>query len=98
MMNKRKSRPQHLHHAGLWALLMGVFIVELLIYTWFRVQCTQIGYEINRATETQKRQIALQNNLKIEMARLKSPERIVKIATEKLGLVMPQPEQIMSLP
>jgi cell division protein FtsL len=49
-------------------------------------------------TETQKRQIALQNSLKIEMARLKSPERIVKIATEKLGLVLPQPEQIMSLP
>ncbi len=97
-VNKRVNRPQQLHHAGLWALLMGIFIVELLIYTWFRVQCTQIGYEINRATETQNRQMALQNNLKIELARLKSPERIVKIATDKLGLVMPQPEQIMSLP
>lgn len=97
-MNKRKKRPQQLQYAGLWALVMGVFIAELLVYTWFRVQCTQIGYEINRATETQKRQIALQNNLKIELARLKSPERIVKIATDKLSLVMPQPEQIMSLP
>lgn len=77
---------------------MGIFITELLVYTWFRVQCTQLGYEINRAAEIQKRQIALQNSLKIEMARLKSPERIVKIATDKLGLVMPQPEQIMSLP
>ena len=97
-MNKRKRRPQQLQHAGWWALLMGIFIAELFVYTWFRVQCTQIGYEINRAAETQKRQIALQNSLKIEMARLKSPERIVKIATEKLGLVLPQPEQIMSLP
>jgi cell division protein FtsL len=97
-MNKKKNRPQQLRHAGLWALLMGVFITELLVYTWFRVQCTQLGYEINRAAETQKRQTALQNSLKIEMARLKSPERIVKIATDKLGLVMPQPEQIMSLP
>ena len=82
----------------MWALVMGIFIVELLVYTWFRVQCTQIGYEINRTTETQKRQIALQNSLKIELARLKSPERIVRIATDKLSLVMPQPEQIMSLP
>ena len=87
-----------MQHAGLWALIMGIFIVELLVYTWFRVQCTQVGYEINRATETQKRQIALQNSLKIELARLKSPERIVRIATDNLNLVMPQPEQIMSLP
>ena len=97
-MNKKKKPAQQLKHTGLWALVMGIFIVELLVYTWFRVQCTQIGYEINRTTETQKRQIALQNSLKIELARLKSPERIVRIATDKLGLVMPQPEQIMSLP
>jgi hypothetical protein len=97
-VNKRVKKPQQLQHAGLWALVMGIFIIELLVYTWFRVQCTQIGYEINRATETQKRQIALQNNLKIELARLKSPERMVKIATDNLNLVMPQPEQIMSLP
>ena len=97
-MNRRLTQPQQLQHAGLWALLMGLFILELFVYTWFRVQCTQIGYEINRATEIQKRQTALQNSLKIELARLKSPERIVKIATDKLGLVMPQPEQIMSLP
>ena len=97
-MNRRINRPQQLQHAGLWALIMGIFIVELLVYTWFRVQCTQVGYEINRATETQKRQIALQNSLKIELARLKSPERIVRIATDNLNLVMPQPEQIMSLP
>ena len=87
-----------MQHAGLWALVMGIFIIELLVYTWFRVQCTQVGYEINRATETQKRQIALQNSLKIELARLKSPERMVRIATEHLNLSMPQPEQIMSLP
>ena len=97
-MNKRVKRPQQLQHTGLWALVMVIFIAELLVYTWFRVQCTQVGYEINRATETHKRQIALQNSLKIELARLKSPERIVRIATDNLKLVMPQPEQIMSLP
>lgn len=77
---------------------MAIFIVELFVYTWFRVQCTQYGYEISRATETRQRQITLQNNLKIELARLKSPERIVKIAKERFDLAMPQPEQIMSLP
>ena len=97
-MNKKKKPQQQLKHTGWWALVMGIFIVELLVYTWFRVQCTQIGYEINRTTETQNRQIALQNSLKIELARLKSPERIVRIATDKFSLVMPQPEQIMSLP
>ena len=77
---------------------MVVFIAELLFYTWSRVQCTQIGYEINRANETQQQRLRLQNNLKIELARLKSPARIATYARERLGLRMPTPEQTIILP
>ncbi|MFZ0134199.1 MAG: hypothetical protein WAK95_16790 [Desulfobacterales bacterium] len=97
-MNKRRAQASYLQHAGLWVLLMAIFISELLLYTWFRVQCTQLGYETSRAIETQHRQVMLQNNLKIELARLKSPERIVKIAKDRFGLAMPRAEQIISLP
>lgn len=79
---------------GLWIVFIVVFIAQLLGYTWCRVQCIKTGYEISKETAYHQELIALQNNLKIEMARLKSPNRIGKIAKNQLGLVTPSPEQI----
>lgn len=95
-MKRRKKR--NLKQIGLWGLLMVFFIAELLFYTWCRVQCTRVGYEITRTNETQRQRLRLQNNLKIELARLKSPARIATYARERLGLRMPTPEQTMVLP
>lgn len=83
---------------GLWFVLMGVFISQLLFYTWCRVQCTEVGYEISIETKTRLHLITQQNNLKIELARLKSPERIAEIAKNQLGLTTPAPEQTVIIP
>jgi cell division protein FtsL len=40
----------------------------------------------------------MQDNLKIELARLKSPRRIARIARERLGLITPTPEQTILIP
>jgi len=77
---------------------MAIFIAVLLVYTWCRVQSTQVGYELTRAAEIQQQRMTLQNNLKIELARLKSPERITKIARDHLGLIVPKPEQTIVMP
>jgi len=77
---------------------MAVFIVELFIYTWCRVNCIGVGYEISNETSKQQEHIAFQNNLKIELASLKSPERIAKIAREQLGLKAPTKSQTIVIP
>jgi cell division protein FtsL len=82
----------------LWIIFMAVFIAELLLYAWSRVQCVDAGYEISKATQHQRELITLQNNLKIELASLKSPDRIAKIAQKKLGLVTPTPKQMVVIP
>lgn len=74
---------------------MVLFIGQLLFYTWCRVQCTRLGYEITRETERHKSLTKLQNNLTIEISRLKSPDRIAKIAKIDLGLSIPEPEQMI---
>ena len=76
-----------------WILILLVFICQLLVYTWSRVQCVHIGYEISREMENHQKLIEIQNRLKIELARLRSPERISKIARSKLELVIPSPDQ-----
>ena len=58
---------------------------ELLGYTWFRVQHVRTGYEIGRLTEVNRRLKEQRNILKVELARLKSPARLARIARE-LGL------------
>ena len=58
----------------------------------------QHGYEISRQAHSQKQLIAYQNNLKIELARLKSPDRIARIAKHQLGLIMPTTDKTILLP
>ncbi len=93
--NKKNRPPQAV---GIWLILLAVFISEMLLYTWSRVQCLRLGYGISSAIEKQRELQLLQNNLKIELARLKSPDRIVKIARERLGLIHPKPEQTIVVP
>jgi cell division protein FtsL len=93
---KSRRRPPRL--LVLWIALLCVFIVELLIYTWVRVQCVRVGYEISALTKEQQRLTELQANLKVELARLRAPQRIIRIAQEKLGLTLPTSKQMMVMP
>jgi cell division protein FtsL len=79
-------------------IFMTMFLAELLFYTWCRVQYIGAGYEISSATKHHQYLITLQNNLKIELASLKSPERIAKIAKNQLGLITPTREQMIIIP
>ena len=79
-------------------IFMAIFLMELLFFTWCRVQTIGAGYEISREAKRQQDLITLKNNLKVELARLKSPERIAKIAKNQLGLITPTPEQMIIIP
>ena len=79
-------------------MLLFVFIGLLLVYTWIRVQCVQAGFEISKAVKISEKRIARNNNLKIEHAYLKSPERIARKARENLGLIMPTAKHIILIP
>ncbi|MFP4346707.1 MAG: septum formation initiator family protein [Thermodesulfobacteriota bacterium] len=79
---------------GAWILLMTLFIMQLLVYTWTRVQCVQVGYEIAQETDTYQKLMGIQNTLKIELERLKSPQRIASIAQYQLGMITPTSQHI----
>jgi len=98
MKKNTKARPRSLKSIAGYLLLLSIFVAELLIYTWCRVQYVQVGYQITKETAKQQQLLALQDRLKIEHARLKSPQRIAKIAREQLGLITPNPNQVVELP
>jgi cell division protein FtsL len=90
---KRKS-----NLLGIWIVLLVLFIAEFLFYAWCRVQCTRLGYEMTKDVEANRKQMVLQNSLVLEIARLKSPERISAIARQQLKLEPPSHEQMVVLP
>jgi cell division protein FtsB len=94
----RKLQPARKTRAGLWIVLMVFFFAEALFYAWCRVQCVNTGYGIDRETRRHQELMRDRNALKIEWARLKSPERIETIARMRLGLEMPGLKQTMILP
>jgi len=82
---------------AVWVVLTVVFIAELLVYTWCRVQYVRTGYEIAQTTQEHQRLMELHRKLNVEDARLKSPERITRIARQR-GLVMPDSKQVVVIP
>ncbi len=79
-------------------ILLGILVMEAMVFAWCRNRCVQIGYETTREMETKRSMTALENNLRVELSRLRSPERIATIAREKLGLELPNPERMYILP
>ena len=82
---------------AMWLAFMVILMAELLVYTWCRVQYVRTGYEITEATQEHQRLTDLHRKLQVEEARLRSPERIMRIA-EQRGLVMPDSRQIVVIP
>jgi len=97
-LNRRKRQGAKIHITVTWILVLSLFISELLFYTWCRVQCVQAGIAIGQETRGQQELNTFQNSLKIELARLKSPERISQIARNQLGLGLAEPQQVVTVP
>lgn len=94
----RKVAPPRKTKTGIWLVVMVLFFTQALLYVWCRVQCVKAGYGIEREMRQRQALTKERNTLDIEMARLKSPERIETIARTRLGLVMPDAQQKVALP
>lgn len=92
------KRKHKVKTVAIWIVFLTIFISELFLYAWCRVQYIGIGYDISNASRYQQELIALQNNLRVELVSLKSPDRIATIAKKQLGLVVPKPEQMVIIP
>jgi len=96
LKKKRTKRNPILTLAGL--ALMTVFIGELLFWAWCGEQNRIIDSDIIKQTQIAEQLSDMQDKLKIELAVLKSPRRITKIASDRLGLIRPTPQQTMVIP
>ena len=75
-------------------LLMGTSIG----YVWSNFERTQIGYDLSRLKKEEIKLIEVNRKLRLELAILKSPQNLERMAVRKLGLRPPTPDQIIVLP
>lgn len=74
-------------------IVAGVLLV--FVFVWERVDVVRLGYQIERL-KTQKILLERERDqLQVKFSALTAPERIAKVATEKLGLVPPQQGQVL---
>lgn len=98
MNRKKKKKIYNRKMAFIYLGLMLAFIVELLFYTYCRVQSTQVSVDISNERARNAELLSLRDSLKVEQARLKSPKRIAKIAGQQFNLVLPDSNQIIVMP
>ena len=97
MANRKQKAQARQVPVTAWMVLILIFILELFGYTWCRVQNVRVGYEISDARIERQELVELESNLKMSLARLKSPQRLAEFA-RKRGLVTPTQEQKLTLP
>jgi hypothetical protein len=98
MNRKRKDTVLTFKLAAVAMVIMAVIIGELLVYTWARVQCVKVGYDITQATRVHEERVSQRKAMEVELALLTSPTRIVRQARDDLGLIRPLPEQVITIP
>ncbi len=77
------------------AVLILVFCIAAILHVRSRLAVVQLGYRLSRATKQHEQLEADNRKLQVEVATLRSPRRLRKLATGKLGLREPTPRQIM---
>ena len=66
-------------------------------YVWSNYEGTQIGYDLSRLQQDERKLKELNRKLKVELATLKSPQNL-EAAALALGLKEASQEQIIILP
>jgi len=87
-----RSRPFFMLVIG---VLLTLTILGAIFYIALRIRVVNLGYTINQEIHSKEATIEENKRLSLEIARLKSPTRLESEAKEKLGLLLPQPHQII---
>ncbi|MFP4038941.1 MAG: hypothetical protein ACLFS7_00245 [Desulfosudaceae bacterium] len=101
MKKQKQKKQQKKIRSGLmfiWIVVLMLFLTESFLYAWCQVQCVRLRYEISRTKGTAASLASQRKTLRIQLAELKSPVRIMRLAENELGLVMPETNQFVVMP
>ncbi len=78
--------------------LCALFVAVGILHVTSRVLVVDMGYRLSKA-ESESRSLTRENDrLKLELATLKAPARLERLAREQLGMAMPAGSAVIALP
>ena len=92
----READTKHRSEYLFFTVLVGLFVLGLLFYGWQHYQWIQYGYRIEEAQKKREQIAETSRQLRLERASLRDPKRIDSIARGELGMVVPQPGQVVT--
>ena len=98
--NSRLARPTAANRMREMARLVamgGLLAGVALLFAWQHFQCIQLRYQLEELKAERAQVGELNQQLKLEVAGLRSPVRIDAIARGELGLSVPGPGQVAPL-
>jgi cell division protein FtsL len=96
----RLVAPNHLRECVRVVSLGALIALGAFLYAWQHFETIQLRYQLESLRSERAQARELNQELKLEMAGLRAPERIDMIARRQLGLTAPVPGQVapMDLP
>ena len=99
---KSSTKSTKTSNARRWLPAVSAMLLWFLIcgfgYVWCRVQVVNLGYSLSKGHRVHSQLLNDNKKLHLELARLRAPERIERLAIQKLGLNHPRKDQIVVLP
>ena len=72
------------------SVAVGVFLVSVLLFSaWQHFELLRHGYRLERMQDDRRAEDEINRHLRLEIATLRAPKRIERLATTKLDLVAP---------
>ncbi len=75
------------------AVFVGLCLV--FVFVWERVDIVRVGYQIERLKHDKVMLERERDELSVKFSALSAPDRIAKVASEKLGMALPQQGQVI---
>jgi cell division protein FtsL len=96
----RPMEPNRMRECARLILLGAMLALCALLYAWQHFETIQLRYQLESLRSERSQAAELNQELKLEVAGLRSPGRIDVIARRQLGLTAPVPGQVepMDLP
>jgi cell division protein FtsL len=92
--------PNHMRECARVVSLGALIALCAFLYAWQHFETIQLRYQLESLRSERAQAMELNQQLKLEIAGLRAPERIDVIARRQLGLTAPMPGQVapMELP
>jgi cell division protein FtsL len=92
---RERSSSPHGFRLGPFLLASFLCLAGVGVYMWPRVQVVGLAYRMQTAEQRLRELAQERDQLRLELASLKDPQRIFRIATEQLGMSTPQQDQVV---